>query len=139
MQSLQVFQPDDGKWYDVAPLEHAFVINTGDVMQVRALLGRAGGWTGSWAGTHAGLRRHSSWPLVISSRSVQRCRHVQPPSRLAPLYPSAPARRRGRSLLGVVQRLLQSAAASREGAAGRGEVLLALLLQPELPVRLRAR
>eukprot|EP00939_MAST-03C_sp_MAST-3C-sp1_P001992 g1992.t1 len=34
VQSLQVFQPEDETWYDVAPMEGAFVINTGDVMQV---------------------------------------------------------------------------------------------------------
>lgn len=32
--SLQVLQPDDGKWYDVEPEPGCFVINTGDIMQV---------------------------------------------------------------------------------------------------------
>ena len=34
VQSLQVYQPHDEKWYDVEPIEGAYVINTGDVMQV---------------------------------------------------------------------------------------------------------
>eukprot|EP01052_Picozoa_sp_SAG31_P003441 SAG31_NODE_133_length_23315_cov_4.858847_3_plen_240_part_00 len=34
VQSLQVYQPDDETWYDVAPQPGAFVINTGDIMQV---------------------------------------------------------------------------------------------------------
>ena len=34
VQSLQVYQPHDDKWYDVEPIDGAFVINTGDIMQV---------------------------------------------------------------------------------------------------------
>ena len=34
VQSLQVLQPADQQWYNVEPIEGAFVINTGDVMQV---------------------------------------------------------------------------------------------------------
>ena len=34
VQSLQVYQPEDGLWYEVEPIEDAFIINTGDVMQV---------------------------------------------------------------------------------------------------------
>ena len=34
VQSLQVFQKSDGRWYDVTPQPGAFVINTGDIMQV---------------------------------------------------------------------------------------------------------
>ena len=34
VQSLQVLKPDDGVWYDVEPIEGAFTINTGDIMQV---------------------------------------------------------------------------------------------------------
>ena len=34
VQSLQVFQPEDEKWYDVEPIDGAYVINTGDIMQV---------------------------------------------------------------------------------------------------------
>jgi isopenicillin N synthase-like dioxygenase len=34
VQSLQVLQPRDGRWYDVEPQPGAFVINTGDIMQV---------------------------------------------------------------------------------------------------------
>ena len=33
-ESLQVFQKSDGRWYDVTPQPGAFVINTGDIMQV---------------------------------------------------------------------------------------------------------
>ena len=34
VQSLQVYQPRDGQWYEIAPMKNSFVINTGDVMQV---------------------------------------------------------------------------------------------------------
>ena len=34
VQSLQVYQPEDGRWYEVEPIEGAFIINTGDIMQV---------------------------------------------------------------------------------------------------------
>ena len=34
VRSLQVLKPDDGVWYDVEPIEGAFTINTGDIMQV---------------------------------------------------------------------------------------------------------
>jgi len=34
VQSLQVYQPQDEAWYDVEPIEGAFTINTGDIMQV---------------------------------------------------------------------------------------------------------
>jgi isopenicillin N synthase-like dioxygenase len=34
VQSLQVFQPENEQWYDVEPVDGAFVINTGDIMQV---------------------------------------------------------------------------------------------------------
>eukprot|EP00656_Telonema_subtile_P003841 TRINITY_DN11740_c0_g1_i14.p1 TRINITY_DN11740_c0_g1~~TRINITY_DN11740_c0_g1_i14.p1 ORF type:complete len:138 (-),score=14.43 TRINITY_DN11740_c0_g1_i14:44-457(-) len=34
VQSLQVFHRAEQKWFDVAPRPGAFVINTGDVMQV---------------------------------------------------------------------------------------------------------
>jgi len=34
VQSLQVLQPADGLWYDVEPIEGAYTINTGDIMQV---------------------------------------------------------------------------------------------------------
>ena len=29
----QVYQPEDESWYDVEPIEGAFTINTGDIMQ----------------------------------------------------------------------------------------------------------
>ena len=34
VQSLQVYRPQDDKWHDVQPMPGAFVINTGDIMQV---------------------------------------------------------------------------------------------------------
>eukprot|EP00658_Telonema_sp_P-2_P039794 TRINITY_DN28431_c0_g1_i1.p1 TRINITY_DN28431_c0_g1~~TRINITY_DN28431_c0_g1_i1.p1 ORF type:complete len:330 (-),score=62.59 TRINITY_DN28431_c0_g1_i1:199-1188(-) len=34
VQSLQVFHREKGRWFDVAPKPGAFVINTGDIMQV---------------------------------------------------------------------------------------------------------
>jgi isopenicillin N synthase-like dioxygenase len=34
VRSLQVYQPSNDQWYDVEPIEGAFVINTGDIMQV---------------------------------------------------------------------------------------------------------
>ena len=31
---MQVYQPQDDNWYDVEPIDGAYVINTGDIMQV---------------------------------------------------------------------------------------------------------
>ena len=34
VKSLQVYQPSDSQWHDILPRPDAFVINTGDIMQV---------------------------------------------------------------------------------------------------------